>query len=279
MVTSAVAFALMTALVKLAGERLPTQQIVAVRAGITLLLSLLVLRRQRVTPLFGHDRKLLLLRGTFGFAALSCGYYSVTHLPLAEATVLQYLHPPVTALLAAAVLGERLRGAVFVSILLCGAGLMFVARPSFLFGVHEALPAVPVLAGIAGALISSCSYVVVRKLGKTEDARVIVFYFPFVALPASIPLMWQDALWPTPWEWLLLGGIGLLTQLGQLSVTRGLQHDEAGRAAAYTYLQVLFAAAIGALAFRELPPITTLVGATLILLGAVWNARAAARAS
>lgn len=274
MATSAVAFALMAALVKLAGAHLPTQQIVAVRAAITLVLSYAVLRRRKVTPLLGHDRRLLFLRGLSGFFALSCGYYSVTHLPLAEATVLQYLHPPVTALLAALVLGERLRRAVFASMALCAAGLLLVSRPALFFGEHEALPTLAVLAGIGGALFSSCSYIMVRKLGRDEDALVIVFYFPFVALPASIPLMWNDAVWPTSFEWLVLVAIGLLTQVGQVATTRGLQHDEAGRAAAYTYLQVLFAALLGAAIFGEVPRTTTVLGAALILLGAVVNARA-----
>ena len=277
MVTSALAFALMSSLVKALGDRLETMQIIAARAAFTLLLSYAVLRRRQVVPLLGGNRKLLVLRGLFGFCGLSGGYYAITHLPLAEATVLQYLHPPVTAVLAALVLREPLRRAVFVSMALCGAGLLLVSRPAFLFGQHEALPALAVFAGVAGALFSSCAYVTVRKLGRDEDAWVIVFYFPFIALPASIPLMWHDAVWPTPWEWLLLVGVGLLTQLGQVSITRGLQHDEAGRAAAYTYLQVLFAALIGAFVFRELPPWTTLLGAALIVSGAAWNARAASR--
>jgi drug/metabolite transporter (DMT)-like permease len=274
MATSAVAFALMAALVKLTGGHLPTQQIVTVRAAITLVLSYAALRQRSVTPLLGHEPRLLFLRGFSGFFALSCGYYSVTHLPLAEATVLQYLHPPVTALLAAFVLGEQLRRSVFVSMALCAAGLLLVSRPSFLFGQHEALPTLAVLAGIGGALFSSSSYVAVRKLGRKEDALVIVFYFPFVALPMSIPLMWHDAVWPTPFEWLLLLAIGLLTQLGQVAVTRGLQHDEAGRAAAYSYLQVLFAALLGVAMFGEVPRTTTVLGAALILIGAFVNARA-----
>jgi drug/metabolite transporter (DMT)-like permease len=276
MVTSALAFAAMSVLVKQLGGRIPTQEIVSVRAALTLVASYWMLRRQSITPLLGHNRPLLVLRGLFGFCALTCGYYAMTHLPLAEATVLQYLHPPVTALLAAAVLREPLRKAVFGSMALCGAGLLLVARPAWLLGSSaQSLPTLPLLAGIAGALVSSCAYVTVRKLGRTEHAHVIVFYFPFVALPASLPSLWSHAVWPTGFEWLLLLGVGVFTQIGQISVTRGLQQDEAGRAAAYTYLQVLFAAALGALLFQEIPPGTTLLGAALILLGALWNARPA----
>src|SRR5688572_20362062 len=99
MIVSAFAFSVMTLLVKLAGQRIPSQEIVTVRAALTLLLSYAALRRAGL-PVLGTRRPLLIVRGLFGFAALSCIYYAVTHMPLAEATVIQYLHPPFTALLA-----------------------------------------------------------------------------------------------------------------------------------------------------------------------------------
>ena len=105
MVLSALAFSAMTALVKLAGERLPSQELVVARAIVSLVLSWSLLRSARVSP-WGEDRRWLWLRGLLGFAGLSCVYGAVTHLPLAEATVLQYLHPPITALLAGVFLKE-----------------------------------------------------------------------------------------------------------------------------------------------------------------------------
>ena len=100
MLLSAFAFSVMTALVKLAGERLPSQEIVVARALVSLLLTYALLRRAGVSP-WGEQRAWLWLRGLFGFAGLSCVFAAVTHLPLAEATVLQYLHPAITAVLAA----------------------------------------------------------------------------------------------------------------------------------------------------------------------------------
>ncbi|CAN5710214.1 hypothetical protein BH23GEM3_BH23GEM3_24910 [soil metagenome] len=54
-----------------------------------LLLSYWLLRRARV-PMWGTNRRLLVLRGLLGFGALACFYYARVHLPLAEATVIQY---------------------------------------------------------------------------------------------------------------------------------------------------------------------------------------------
>ena len=278
MLLAAFAFSLMTLFVKLAGQRLPAQEIVAVRAALTLLFSYVALRRAGI-PALGSGRPLLWVRGLCGFSALSCVYYAVTHLPLAEATVLQYLHPPLTAVLAAAVLGERLDRTVGVSLVLGLLGLVLIAQPSAVFGSTTAtLPALAIAAAAGGAVFSSCAYVAVRKLGSSEHPLVIVLYFPLVALPASIPGMLADAIWPRGLEWLWLLSVGISTQIGQVAITRALTLDAASRTAAYSYVQVPLAALWGALFFDALPNRYSVLGALFILSGAVINVRAHATA-
>jgi len=273
MALSALAFSVMTLFVKLVGQRLPSQEIVAVRAALTLGMTYVALRRAGV-PILGTRQPLLWLRGAFGFISLSSIYYAVTHMPLAEATVIQYLHPPLTALLAAVVLGERIQGATLGSIALSFLGLVVIVRPPVLFGAQaEPFEPLAVWAAVAGAIFSACAYVTVRKLGAREHPLVIMFYLPLVSLPASIPTIWGAAVLPTFREWLVLLLVGITTQVGQLAVTRGLQLDSAGRAASYSYLQVLFAAVWGALLFDEVPEATTVLGAGLILLGALVSVR------
>jgi drug/metabolite transporter (DMT)-like permease len=274
MLLSAVAFSVMTLFVKLAGQRLPAHEIVAARAALTLLFSYAALRRAGVAPL-GSMRPLLWLRGVFGFLALSSVYYAVTHLPLAEATVLQYLYPPLTAALAWLVLRERMDRSVFSSLGLGAAGMILIAQPPALFGVQSAaLPPLALAAAVFGAVFSSCAYITIRKLGRTEHPLVIVLYFPLVAMPASIPQLFTAAAWPRGLDWLWLLLIGISTQIGQVSVTRALTLDAASRNAAYSYAQVPLAALWGALFFDALPNLYSIAGSLLILAGAAVNLRA-----
>jgi len=186
MLLSAFAFSLMTVFVKLGGVRLPWQELVVARAAVTLVLSYVGLRRASIPPL-GTQRGLLALRGVFGFIALSAVYYSVTHLPLAEATVIQYLHPPLTAVMAAVILGERLERSVFFAMALGLLGLLLVAQPQALFGTAAApLDPMGLAAAFLGAFFSSCAYITVRKLGRTEHPYVIIFYFPLVVHGAML---------------------------------------------------------------------------------------------
>lgn len=266
MAASALAFSIMSALVKAVGVRLPSQEIVLARAVVALVLSWVLLRRAGIHP-WGQQRGLLLLRGCFGFLGLLCVFYSLTHLPLAEATVIQYLHPVFTGILAGLVLGERGGRGLAIGVALSLAGVAAVARPDVFLGGDSALPPLALAAALGGAFFSACAYVLVRRLAATEHPLVIVFYFPLIAAPAALPAVIPVWVWPEGIEWLLLLGVGVATQLGQVALTRGMQHEPAGRATALSYLQVAFAVIWGALFFGEVPDEWTLVGALLILAG------------
>ena len=274
MVAAAFLFSLMTLFVKLTGQRVPSQQIVLIRTVFTLVFSYLALRWARIT-LWGNDRLWLFLRGLAGFGALCCVYYAVTHLPLAEATVIQYTNPVFTALLAALFLRERLGlwevGGTFLSL----SGVVLIARPAFLFG--SAAPGLDLLAvGVAlfGAFLSGIAYVIVRKLRATEHPLVVVFYFPFVSLFGALPTALPSAIWPTPAEWLMMiVGVSLTAQVAQVFMTRGLHLERAGRATAFSYLQIVFAACWGFLFFGEVPDAWSIGGAVLVVGGTLLTAR------
>lgn len=274
MAAGAFFFSLMSLLVKTAGQRLPSQEVVLVRAIITLVLSYWGVRRAGV-PFRGHDQRLLVTRGVVGFVGLSGFYYAVVHLPLSEATVIQYTNPVWATLIAVRVLGEPLRLREVLSVLTSLAGVIFVTRPAFLLGSGNAVPldGLAVGIGLFGALGSGAAYVAVRKLRSTEHPMVIVFYFALVSVIASLPLGLFNALRPTSTEWLVLLGVGVATQLGQVCITKGLHLEPAGRAAGIGYLQIVFATIWGTLFFAEYPDAGTVIGAALIVGGTLMLAR------
>lgn len=272
MLGAALAFSVMSVLVKLAGERLPTAQIVLARGVVTLVMSAWAIRRAGLS--FAGNRKgLLLLRGAFGFGGLFCYFYAVTHLPLADATVLHFVNPVLSALAAALVLKERVTGADLLGALACLAGVVLVSRPSFLFGAGTLDP-FAVAVALLGALFAACAYVTVRSLRGSDDPMVIVFYFPLVAVPATLPFAIPAWVWPTPLEWLVLLGVGVATQIGQVQMTRALHLESTARATTISYAQVLFAFGWGLALFGEVPTVFSVAGALAIALGVIGVARA-----
>ena len=272
MLISALAFALMAALVKEAGQLgIPLLQIIFVRALVSVVLSLIDIGRSRVHPL-GNRKALLFARGFSGFLALTGVFYALFHLSMAQATVLQYLHPVFTALLAFLFLAERPTIATLACIALSLLGLACMVVPYWTASDTTPASLWPVIAGLGGAFGSGVAYTLVRKLVITEHPSVVVLYFPLVCAPGTLLLGGADFIWPTVAGWWVLLGVGCFTQLGQLALTKAMQLDAASRVTSLSYLQIIFAAILGWLAFGEIPTRATLLGGGLILLGAIVSA-------
>jgi drug/metabolite transporter (DMT)-like permease len=260
-------FSAMSVFAKLAGERLPTMELVLARVLVTLVMCAWAFRSLQISP-WGNNRRLLLMRGFAGFMGLSCYFYAINHLPLADATVIQFCNPMLAALIAVFALGEPLRGADILATILSMAGVVLVAQPTFLFAEGAALDPVAVVIGIVGAIFSAVSYVVIRRLGATDHHLVVVFYFPLVTGPASLPLLAvEGVVLPQGVEWLYLLGIGVAAQLGQIEITQGFKLETAGRASSITYLQIVLAYSWGILLFGEYPNALSILGAALVVLG------------
>ncbi len=278
MIGSAFMFSLMGLFVKVAGRHLPSQEIVLIRSIVTLFYSYLLLRWQRVSWR-GQRTGLLILRGMVGFVSLSCLYFALTRLPLADALVLQHTSPVFTTLLAALWLKEPIGRREIAGVLLSLIGVVLVARPGFLFGTHTAgLDPLGVAAAIGAAIFSAGAYTIVRELRRTEHPLTIVFYFPLVSTIGSLPMALPTAVWPSPLDWLVVvAGVGLSAQIAQVWMTRGLAEEQAGRAVAMNYLQVAFGVLWGLFFFHEIPTLLSLLGMGLIFVGTWLVVRVRAR--
>lgn len=274
MALGVLAFSAMGVAAKSIGPRLPLFEFVAARATITLGMSLYALRGREK---WGQSRGLLVARGVFGFVALCCFFYSLTHLPLAEATLLQFTNPVLTAGLAALLLGERLGAREMLGVGVCVLGVILVARPAFLFGADVAIDPVAVVVGLVGATFSAMAYITVRRLGAAqEDPLVVVFYFSAVTFVGAVSLLFVDApVMPQGHEWLALLGVGVFAQLGQIELTKGLRTEPAGRAASLNYGQVVLAYGFGLLFFGEVPTALGLTGTALVMAGTFLIVRGA----
>ncbi|EAR09036.1 DMT family transporter [Reinekea blandensis] len=281
MLLSSLGFALMSACVKAVGTTgLPILEIVAARALISLIISYLDIRRKHL-PLLGNNRRFLALRGVFGTVGLIAVFYSVTTLPIAQATLLQYTHPTFTAILALIFLKERVHLSTVLCIALSFLGLVVVTAPNWTPTLTAQMSWLSLSAALTGAFASACAYVVVRKLSQTEDASVIILYFPMIAFPVSafLLLIRDEFVVPTLYQFGMLLLIGVFVQIGQWALTHAMASDNAGKVSAYGYIQVLFAVLLGLVFFAESPTLWTLSGGLLILAGAFINTRARASAS
>ena len=260
---SAFFFCLMTVFVKIAAQQLETIQIVFIRGVITLLFTWVMVKRKNVY-LWGKNHKILILRGITGTVALFFVYESIQRFPLPEATVIQYLYPIFTVLIASLLLSEHAGKKLYSAILLGFIGIYMIL--GFPFINSDSYPdATNLIIAITGALLTGCAYVFVRMASNMKESPyVIMFYFPLFTVPLSFPYAYQTWISPSINIWIVLILIAICTQLGQTFLTFGYKILPASKAATTSYVQVPFSALAGAVIFYENISYNFILGSIII---------------
>ena len=268
LIGSGFAFSLMSVCVKAIGGRIPISELVFARASISILITGLLLYKNKIHP-WGYQKKLLIIRGLLGTIALFCIFKALTILPIATATVIQYIYPTFTVICAYIILKEFILKRIVYSIIIGWIGIVLVSQPEFYSNSNIKETILAILIAILGALMTSLAYICVRKLSSKEHPLVIIFYFPLVSIPLSIPFIIEDFVLPSGTDWLLILGIGIFTQIGQLCITEGLRLLPAGQATSLNYSQVIFASVWGILIFRESITSSIYLGGFCVLISTI----------
>ena len=256
-------------------HRLPALEIIFFRSAFSVVASYLALWRAGVAP-FGHNRRLLISRGSTGAVALMCYFVSLQHLPLATAVTVQYMAPIFTAVLGIWLVREPVRPWQWLFFGLSFGGVLLVQQGSTAGAASPVLAAGAGLGylavGVAGAFISGLSYNAIRRLRGRENPLVIVFYFPLISLPIAAVACLFHFVPPQGWEWAWLLGCGVFTQGAQITMTRAYQLESLSRVAPLNYIGMLYALALGFVFFQEIFGPLAYGGMGLVLLGVGLNA-------
>ena len=244
---------------------LPATELVLFRSLITFLLSYTLLKRKKVNP-WGRDKKWLLIRGIAGTTALTMFFYTIQKMPLSAAVTVQYLSPFFTAFIAGLLLGERTRWVQWLFFVISFIGIVVVK------GSSAQIPPVLLALGVISSMFSGLAYNSIRKL-KNEEPLVVVMYFPLVAFPIMVVFSFFNWVMPHGTDWILLIGIGLMTQFAQLYMTKSYQLSEVNTVAPLKYIGVLFALTWDILLFDFIPNAQMYVGILLVIGGVVLNLR------
>lgn len=256
----------MTACIKLAGLRLHVTQILFMRQMMMLILASPAIARNFPDVLYSRRLDLQIFRVGTAFFAMLLAFTAVVHLPLAEATTIQFARNFFLTLLAIFFLGEIVGVRRWAALVVGFVGVVIVAWPS---GAH-AFNIYGVMAIGSAALVSVVT-IFVRKLSQLDPPITILTYQAFGVGMLMMPF----AIWfwktPTLAEILLIVGIGLLSVFGQTCNILGLRAGEASAIAPLDYSKLLYAVLLGLILFNEWPEPRVFVGAVLIVAAAVYT--------
>lgn len=204
------------------------------------------------------------VRGIVGSCAMGLGFAGLRFLPLPEVTAIRFVTPVVLLILAAIMLGERLRMIRISAVLIGLLGVIIIVWPRLSFGLGnaEALGALMVL---GSAVLAALAQVFVKGMSGTESTSAIVFWFSCTTTAISlltIPFGWVV---PTASEAAFLITAGLVGGLGQILLTSSYRFADAGVLAPFTYVSMLWSLVIGYVWFNETPTWPMMIGAALVI--------------
>lgn len=258
MIAAALGFSVMNALVKRAtADGIPFFEVASVR-GLAGAFIVLGWARARGTSLVVINRPAMILRTVAGTAAMSCTFYALATLPLAEGTALFNLTPLFVAVLGWITLRERVSPLVALALAAAFVGVIVVLHPS-------ADLAVGGLVALAASALSAVSMVSLRRLGATETAEAVVLHFSLWAGIATGVAALPHLVVPSGLDAVILLAAGLTATVSQLLMTRAYALDRAARVGGGGYLTIVGSAAIGLVLFGEPLSVSTAIGIAIIL--------------
>lgn len=262
MLGSGLSFVAVTGIVRYLGTDLPAAQSAFLRFAwsfLFLLPSLVMLLRAGLPsgawPLIGW-------RGAVHTVAVTLWFFAMARLPVAEVTAIGFLNPVGVTLGAALFFGEKLALRRIAAIGLAIVGALIVLRP----GLREV--SMGHLSQIGAAVCFAGSYLLAKRLSQMMSAGAIVALMsasvtigllPF-ALVVWVPVTLEHLLW--------LGLVAVFATAGHYCMTRAFACAPVAVTQPVTFLQLLWATLLGALAFGEaVDPFVLLGGA--VIIGAV----------
>jgi drug/metabolite transporter (DMT)-like permease len=271
---SVVLFVVMQALVKYTAERVPPGEAVFFRSffALPVILAWIAFRGQLALGLLPKAPLGHFWRGLMGTLSMGLGFAALAYLPLPEVTAIGFAAPLLAVVFAAMYLDERVPKLNWLAVLLGLGGVLIVLYPRFTvfdrtMSGHAELLGVSLVLGCA--VFAALAQTVVRKLLATDRTPIIVLWFSVIATSLSLLTLPFGWVVPLPVDGMALVASGIVGAAAQILMTESYRHAGASTVSPLDYTSLLFALAIGYAVFDEVPSLSLVLGAPLVILAGV----------
>ena len=185
-------------------------------------------------------------------------------LPIAEATVLNFMAPIFVALLSAPLLGERVDAHRWLAVAAGFAGVIVIVRPGS--GIAHFAALFP----LASALSFAGFQLMTRIVSRTDSTLATVFH------TGAGTCLWSSLIVPFVWtpmsgrQWLGFVALGTLGTCAHICLVRAFTLAPAALVSPFTYTKLLWVTILGFFVFGDLPGANTLAGSALIVAGGLY---------
>lgn len=204
-------------------------------------------------------------QGLFAARGLSHGlgvmtwFFAMTQMPLAEVTAMSYLSPVYVTIGAALFLGERLAARRIAAVIFALLGAAIILRPGFreLGPGHAAM--------MFTAVVFAGSYMLAKVLADQAPPAVVVSLLSVWVTLCLAPFAALDWVTPTLTELGMLFAVACFATAGHYTMTLAFQAAPIMVTQPVTFLQLVWAAVLGAVFFAEPIDIWVVLGGLVIL--------------
>jgi len=207
--------------------------------------------------------KLHIGRSFCGWAGATLLFAAVAFIPLTDATAISFLNPVFAMMLAIPLLGERVGRVRWSAAVLALIGALVLLRPT-----PDSFQPAAMLALFA-AIMMGVEANLIKMLTRRENPLQILLVNNAIGLViASVPLffIWQT---PTATQWAALATLGAIMAVGQAFFIQALRRADASFVVPFAYSTLIFATFYDYIVFSAIPDTTSIIGGTIIIIGAV----------
>ena len=263
--SSGVLFVLLNTQLRVLASQLHPLQVQFLRYLVAIVVMLPLVARAGVAAYIPKRTGSLFTRGAVHALGLMLWFAALAKIPMAQTTAMGFTQPMFIMLGACLFLGEAMRWERWAAATISFAGVLMIAGPNLAGngGVYSWLM-------LASSPVLAASYLLTKALTRHERAEVIVLWQAISVSIFSLPLavwFWQA---PSALQWLGFLIAGILGVLGHYSLTRAFSATDISASQSVKFLDLVWAAAMGWLAFGEIPGRYTLIGGAMICVATVW---------
>lgn len=276
MVLTGLMFVAVTAIVKHVGSELPAAQSAFMRYLLGLVFVIPMIKPMLRARLNRRQVMLFSLRGAVHTIAVILWFYAMSRISIAEVTAMNYLNPVYVAIGAALFLGEKLPPRRMLAVVMALIGALIILRPGL-----RALD-MGHIAMLVTAIAFAAGYLIAKIMSGEVSAIVVVGMLSVTVTIGLAPFAY--VVWVTPtWEqtgWLFL--VACFATVGHYTMTRAFEAAPLTVTQPVTFLQLVWAVALGALVFGEVIDVWVIVGGSVIMAAVcfiTWREAVARRAA
>jgi drug/metabolite transporter (DMT)-like permease len=270
MLLTTLAFVGVNGIVRHLGTEVPAAQAAFIRFGFGLVILAPALWGLR-TGLPPGTMALFGWRGALHVAAVILWFWAMARVPVAEMAAIGFLNPVIVLVIAGLMLGEGLGRGRLVTVAVAFLGALVVLRP----GLREVSPGH--LAQLAATVCFAVSYIFAKRLSLLVPASTVVAVLSVTVAVGLAPIalwVWEPV---TGRQLLWLAAVAGLATLGHYAMTRAFRAAPLAVTQPVTFLQIIWAALLGALVFEEGVDVFVILGGALIVAAVSLNTWAEAR--